>query len=753
MKKYALLTTLLSLALVVSAKETTEPVDTATYKSYLLEEIVINPKANTKLFEFPGSISAFSAYRLENLNVKSIKDLSSLAPNFYIPDYGSRLTSAIYIRGIGSRINSPAVGLNVDNVPYLDKSTFDFDLMNIEKIEVLRGPQGTLYGRNTMAGLINIYTKSPFDHQGTQIKAGYGNYNNLDFGITHSHKINDQVAFSISGQYKAHDGYFKNEYKNRQANGSEMASARARIDWKINQRLKINFTSDFEYSDQDGYPYFLYDKVTRKSQAIAYNDDAGYRRKVSTNSLFLEYKHDRFILSSTTGYQYLNDQMNLDQDFTPLSIFTLTQKQKQHALTQEIAFRSSTEKNFQWVAGVYGFYQDLKTDGPVTFKEDGVRLLITSMIPPTAPIQINNRTLYIDGRYKMPTYGAAVFKQMTYNNLFVNGLSGTIGLRLNYEKTKLDHNTNTVVNVKTPMITKDFPIVVKGNEKMDALELLPKFELKYLFDKNYFVYGSVSRGYRSGGYNNQMFSDIIQAKMKNLMNPEAVKDEYIKDVISYEPEHSWNYEIGGRLDLLDNQLSFDLSAFYIDCRNQQISEFADNGYGRQTKNTGRTASKGMEFCVKAFPVKRLQLTAAYGYTHATFTEYSASAKDGTRVDYKGNFVPFAPLHSLAVTADYTFLINKNWLDEIRIGAQYIGKGKIYWTEENDVAQNFYGLTNAEVTLSKGCFDISLWGKNILDTRYHAFYFETLNAENTAKSNGFAEQGRPATFGITVKARF
>lgn len=732
---------------------TNQPADTTGYKNLLLDEIVVNPKSNTRLFEYPGSITSFSAYRLENLNVKSIKDLSSLAPNLYIPDYGSRLTSAVYIRGIGSRINSPAVGLNVDNVPYLDKSTFDFDLMDIEKIEILRGPQGTLYGRNTMAGLINVYTRSPFDQTGTQIKAGYGNYNSMDFGINHSRKINDHVAFSLSGQYKANDGYFDNQYTHKRADDSEMASGRIRVNWRVNPRLKIDLTSDYEYSDQDGYPYFLYDKENGKSEAIAYNDEANYHRVISTNSLFLQYRHDRFIVSSTTGYQYLNDKMNLDQDFTALSIFTLTQKQKQHAITQEIAFRSSTAKKLQWVAGIYGFYQDLKTDAPVTFKEDGIRLLITNMIPPSAPVQIKNKTLYIAGLYKTPTYGASVFKQMTYNGLFTDRLSGTIGLRLNYEKTKLEHNTNTVINLKTPVITTNFPVVVEGSEEMDDLELLPKFELKYTFDRNYFVYASVTRGYRSGGYNNQMFSDIIQAKMKNMMNPDAVKDDQIKEVISYKPEHSWNYEIGGRIDLLDSRLSFDLAAFYIDCRNQQISEFADNGYGRQTKNTGRTASKGVEVCIKALPIKRLLFNVAYGYTHATFSDYSVMGKGGNPVDYAGKYVPFAPLHSLALTADYSIPIRKSWLDEVRIGAQYIGKGKIYWTEENDVHQNFYGLTNGEITLSKGGIDLSIWGKNLFDIRYHAFYFETLNAENPTKPNGFAERGRPITCGVTLKARF
>lgn len=172
--------------------------DSAGYRSYRLDEVTVisNPKAYAKLFEFPGSITYLSERNIEELNLRSVKDISTVAPNLFIPDYGSKLISSAYIRGIGSRINSPAVGLNVNNIPYLDKSAFDFDFLEIDRIEILRGPQGTLYGRNTMAGLINIYTKSPFDYQGTKIMLGGGNYSAMGISAFTSRKINGKMAFS-----------------------------------------------------------------------------------------------------------------------------------------------------------------------------------------------------------------------------------------------------------------------------------------------------------------------------------------------------------------------------------------------------------------------------------------------------------------------------------------------------------------------------------------------------------------------------
>ena len=120
----------------------------------------------------------------------------------------------------------------------------------------------------------------------------------------------------------------------------------------------------------------MFDKKKDIRYPINYNDRSSYDRKLSTSSILLQYIHDRYIMNSITGYQFLKDNMHMDQDFTPLSVFTLQQKQKQDAITQEITFKSTTDKNLQWVAGVFGFYSHLRTDGPVNFKEDGLKYMI-----------------------------------------------------------------------------------------------------------------------------------------------------------------------------------------------------------------------------------------------------------------------------------------------------------------------------------------------------------------------------------------
>lgn len=137
--------------------------DTAKIRNVELNEVIVQSfKQQRDLRLEPLSASAVTGTAIQNRNITGIKEFSSFIPNLFMPDYGSKLTSPVYIRGIGSKINAPSVGLYVDGIPYFEKSAFDFDFNEVDRIEVLRGPQGTLYGRNTMGGIINVYTKSPF---------------------------------------------------------------------------------------------------------------------------------------------------------------------------------------------------------------------------------------------------------------------------------------------------------------------------------------------------------------------------------------------------------------------------------------------------------------------------------------------------------------------------------------------------------------------------------------------------------------
>lgn len=768
-----------------------------------LEEVTIvcNPKVESDLFYMPSSVTLIGSESLQEMHTSSIKDLSTIASNLFIPDYGSRLITSAYIRGIGSRINSPAVGMSVDNVPFLDKSAYDCSLLDVARIEILRGPQGVLYGRNTMAGLINIYTYSPLDRQGTTVRLGGGNYASYDISALTAHKITDDLAFSAGARYESRDGYFVNTCTGRSSGKTYAASGRFRLDWRASQRVRWSLNAHFEHSYQDGYPYAAYDPATQTTGDIAYNSPSSYLRNLLATGLTMEYRHDLFLLTSTTGYQYLDDDLRLDQDFTPLSVFTLGQQQRLHAVTQEVALRSTGDGTWQWVAGAFGSYQNLHTDAPVDFLSDGMRLLVEGQsnaalaalkaehpAMPAITLDIDNEHLLINGLYDTPSYSLALFGQIEARRILGSHLSASFGARLEYESMSIAHQTladnlNGTAHIEMGSmslpVSFSAPLGIEGDARQSTTQFLPKFELKYIPNNKFMTYLSIARGYRSGGYNYQMFSNLIQAQMRsrtmtavadgavaevlNIMGDTPIAHRVaetirsmlagamtsddaatIEEAIAYKPEQSWNYEIGFRTNLWQHRITADLALFYIDCRDQQVS--CVSGYGRITRNSGRTRSFGLEASVQAMPVDDLRLSASYGFTHATFLQYN----DGEN-DYAGNFVPFAPMHSLAVTAAYTWYPAQG--HSLTLATQFMGRGRIYWTEANNVSQPFYGLLDATLSYRWKWIEAGLWGKNLTATRYQAFYFETLNALDLSTPAGFVQEGTPLTFGATLAFHF
>lgn len=754
-----------------------------------IEELVIiaTPKENNRLRQQPLSATSFSQDDMRNKGISSVKTMNGLVPNLFIPDYGSKLTTSVYVRGIGSRINTPAVGLYVDNIPFIDKSAFDFNYSDIERIDILRGPQGTLYGRNTMGGLIRVYTKSPFTYQGTDVSLSAATYNNYKASVSHYHRISNKFAFSANFFYEYDGGFYENTARNNEKveEGSE-AGGRFRAIFLPNDHLKLDFTLNYEYLNQGGYPY-AYTGITEGEEdrkdyigKISYNHKSGYKRNLLNTGLNLEHQAGNFILNSVTGFQYLKDQMDLDQDFTEKDIYTMVQKQDSKTISEELVLKSKPGRRWQWTTGVSGFYQDLNTEAPVTFREDGVSSLIEGNVNdifkkikeekpmmPDMNLDITDNNLLIGGNFKSPMLSTGVYHQTTINDVIIEGLSLTAGLRMEYEKYWLDYNSNANINFDYTIAVMPMPFKglnsspkVNGNISHDYIQLLPKFALQYNFDKKNNLYASVSKGYRSGGYNIQMFSEIVQGEMINGMI--AVLDEKTHGMVSqmggdkiphyefniqettlYKPEYSWNYEVGAHLTLCDGKLQTDLAAFYMDTHDQQISRFAQSGLGRVTVNAGKSRSLGAEVAVNAQITDVFGVNANYGFTHATFTDYVVSDE----VNYNGKYVPFVPKHTFGVGAQYRIpLKNSKLLDNITINANYRGAGRIYWTESNEVSQAVYGTLNGRINLNKGNGQIGLWINNALNTKYQTIYFETMD-------RGFEQTGRPLQVGIDLKCRF
>lgn len=699
--------------------------------------------------EQPVASTSFIPSDFESGRITEPKNLSLSVPNLIIADYGSKMTSSIYVRGIGSRMEQPAMGLYVDNVPILNKNNYDFDYFDIQSIDVLRGPQGTLYGRNTIGGIMEVHTLSPSDYQGTRVRAEYGNGNTSTVKVATYHKPTDKFAFSVALNQHYSDGYFTNEYDGSAADRISSQGGRIKVQAALALRWSMENVLTLNNVKQKGFAYALYDEYTGKTMSINHNDPCKYDRFGLTDGLTFSYNADNFTISSTTSYQYTDDDMVLDQDFRPLSLFTLLQSQKENAVTQEFVARSNSNKRWQWTSGLFGFWKKVDMSSPVTFKRDGIDQLILAnanagihSFMPDADLLIRDE-FPIESDFRLPVYGASAYHQSGFT---AGRWKFVAGLRADFEKTSIKYTNSATVNYRFTMTMDDYkplPVQMSGKQNKSFFEIMPKAAVMYETGKGK-IYATVARGYKAGGFNTQIFSDILQNKIMGDM----MKDLGIyfngydptydaATAISYKPEYSWNYEVGAHLRLFEGRLFVDAALFYIDCRDQQLTVFpSGKSTGRLMSNAGQTRSYGAELAA-TYSYKNFRLTAAYGHTNAKFITYESGNED-----YSGKYVPYSPQNTVSVNCGYKWYTYKKWLDHISFDVYWQGAGRIYWNESNTISQPFYGLLNATVSVQKNGYTLGIWGKNLTETDYNTFYFKSVG-------NSFVQRGKPLQFGFFI----
>ncbi len=760
-----LFTLLFALAFTSAALAAVEPADTT--RHIVVDDVSIiaaAPKQHFGLSKEPISSSVANLSLMEREGIASVKQLSALMPNFYQPDYGSRMTSSIYVRGFGARIDQPVIGMTVDGVPYLNKNNYDFDMADVARVELLRGPQSTLYGRNTMGGQMNIYTLSPLHYQGLRGSWEDGTGNSVRAKLNFYDKAGEKFAYSIGGYYNRTYGFFDNAYDGSDVDWGESSGGRLRTIWQMGGGWSIDNVASFGYNYEGGYAYAPYDAETEKVGEVNYNSPSRYMRYNFSDGLIISHTGEKYKFTATTSYQFMHDRMRMDNDLTPASIFTLMQEQKEHAVTEDIVLRTNNlSRRWQWVTGAYGFFKTIDMGAPVNLLQDGMKSLILGNMPANmqAMLTFDREALAVESNFTLPTYGVALYHESSVRA--GKRWRFTAGLRLDYEASKMNYDNYSELGYRMDMsamrpgMIKEGLVAVpfKGEEKLDYLELLPKFAVNFATGVGD-LYATVTRGYKAGGFNTQIFSDILQNKLKTALMADAMGQPSMPaepspydeaSVTTYDPEYSWNYEVGGHLRFAKGRLGVDFAAFWIECKDQQLTVFPDgNATGRMMSNAGASRSQGAELSVNWTPNDKFMLLANYGYTHAKFREYKDFVKDDetgkkVEVNYAGNFLPYAPQHTASLMASYRIPVNCAALDDITINASCQGAGKIYWNEENSLHQNFYTLLNASVEFRKGDYKLSLWGRNLDNTEFYTFYFKSMD-------KNFMSQGKPCRWGAT-----
>ncbi|MDD7030261.1 MAG: TonB-dependent receptor [Prevotellaceae bacterium] len=739
-----------------------ERVDTA--KVYDLDEVIVvaQPKESVKLRRQPLSSSVFTDNELTSLNVRDISGLSYFVPSMSIPAYGSRLTSSTYMRGIGSRSGNPAVGVYYDNIPLVNKSSFNSHFYGIDRVDVLRGPQGTLYGMNTEGGLMRVYSKNPMNYQGTDLRLSLATGLQSDVEIAHYHRPSDKFAFSTSAFYSGQKGFFDNTYLNEHADLSNEFGGKARLVWLPADGWNIDFTTDYQYVNQNGFPYGEYDSETKhfnEPQTTLLN---GYKRQMVNSGLHVTYTTPSLLFASTTSHQYLYDQMVMDQDYLPEDYLQLEQRQKMNAITQELSLRSLGGGKWNHASGVFFSKQWLKTDGPVYFGEAMNNKILTNMgMPPAMAQMLTISDNYVPGTFRTPQWNVGVYHE-SHIKLF-DRLTLTLGLRYDYQKVSIDYATQSMFTltgkgtmmmpgqggqmIQIPVdFTSKFVSRLENETDKGYSELLPKFGLTLDLGSGSNLYAVVSKGFRAGGYNIQMFSDIFSNEQREIgkgfaamakgdMTVEHTAEDYAKveETITYKPETSWNYELGTHLNLFGGKLHADAAVYYMRVRDLQLSVMAgDYGYGRQMINAGRSSSCGVELSLRGTALdNRFTWAATYGYTHCQL------------LDYNDNQVPFIPTHTFSAMTDYR-------IGKFTFGLNVAGNGPTYWDVDNEYRQKLYATLGAHAMVDFGCIKLNVWGRNLTDTKYNTML---VNSSIDGTKRSFAQQGNPLQVGADIIMHF
>ena len=782
-----------------------------------LDEVIVvsQPKESVPLRLQPISSSMFSTNDMNRLAVHDLSQLSQYVPSFVMPAYGSRLTSSMYVRGIGSRINNPAVGVYYDNIPLMSKAAFNNHFYMLDRVDIMRGPQGTLYGQNTEGGLVRIYSKNPMNYQGTDIRLGIGTglYSNVE--LAHHHRPNDHLAFTVAGFYSGLKGFFDNQNFKQKNDLTNEAGGKFRLIFAPTQKLTFDWTADYQYVNQNGFGYGEFQPIQESTLApydLNVQDPAttimnGYKRNMLNTGLSIGYDTGKLLFTSTTSYQYLKDLMLMDQDYMAPDYLRLEQRQKMNALTQEFVLRSHSYARWQHTSGLFGSYQWLRTDAPVYFGDaitgpignaiansmkntmqtamsrNLYQQYIVQGMPALDALNLADKVAWeaiekmgismsaemaVPESFKTPSMTFAAYHES--NILLTDRLKLTLGLRFNVDRVKVEYDALAYMNMTggtaERQATYHLTSHVADSRQKTYTQLLPKFALTYNFDDNLGnVYALVSKGYRSGGYNIQMFSDILQtdlnAHQKDVMrgdyDVEHSAEDYaaIDETIAYKPEESWNYELGTHLNLFEGKVHADFALYYMQIRNQQLSIMEPNSnYGRMMVNAGKSHSCGLEAALRGKAIDNtLDWSVTYAYTNAKFDEYLYQYTAGERmgvappslitVDYSDNYVPFVPQHTFSAMADYHF-------GRFTLGANIAGQGKTWWDEANTYNQKFYATLGAHADYDFGRVVISLWGRNLTDTKYNTF---AISSSAAGGQRYFAQRGVPFHAGIDVRMHF
>lgn len=695
-------------------------------RTYDLEQFVVSAsKREETALSVPASVTVLSARKVQETRTWGLADLPGLVPNLQYGDLGVGYQQQVALRGISIFSETPAVATYVDGVIAFDVAANGMQLMDIERIEVLRGPQGTLYGRNALAGVISIITKKPTNTPRAFVESSIGNQGLQRYGFSYSAPlVKNKLFIGLSGQWEQQHGFYINDLSDQETflheplrgtpeDGVRMGDAASQygnltLRWLASGKTSITLNAKAQHDASIGASAY-YQAVENDTLALsgpyrmAVNSLGSNERVVANASVAVDHRGRAFRFLSTTTYQYVGQSYeHLDQDLYPYALSTGSTFNKQlgdvapqHVIGQELRLASTPERTrrLKWTAGTYLFAQLNDKRYAAVYEE----LALFFGIQPGTEVTITDQR----------NTGAALFGQVDY--AITEKLTVVGGLRGDVEQ----RNTDVARYYLNADGSERYTIApTRLSSTYDALS--PKVAVRFSTTANSTLYASYARGFRAGG--NNMFT--------------AGRYPY------YAPEYSDNFEVGYKFRSRDQRVTLSSCLFMLDWRDMQLDTRAEAGVWI-IDNIGTARSMGGELEVNAQPFLGTEIDLALGVNDARYGSF-----DFLGEDIGGNQAILAPKSTLMLALQQALPLGRKALMMVR--GEWRRMGAQYFDLVNAIEQPAYSVINARLDITTKRWGLSLWGRNMGESTYIAFAMPGYFRHTLLN--------RPRTFGATLTIR-
>jgi iron complex outermembrane receptor protein len=685
--------------------------DTAAGSGSGLQEIVVTAqKRSENLQNVPIAITALSAKQLTVAGISNTADLKAVTPglafNTALGGFGQPR-----IRGIGTTTTGPGienpVATYVDGVYIGSAAGTLFSLNDVDQVAILKGPQGTLFGRNATGGLIQVTTRAPSQTPTADVSVTYGNYDTVGSSAYVSGGLTSTLSASIAGIYEdQQDGYGRNLYNGRYVQNHRDYAGRGKLQWKPDEATKFTLSGDYSYlrgADPAIRPIdgTLIGPAPGGPRDIDQNIQPYLQTKEKGVSLTGTHDFSGVQLLSITAYRDSYLHAIIDADQTPVSLVAVDQTQKDEQFSQEVQLLSTTPGRFKWVVGGYYFWSRGTYDPLVTTVTQPFGTIIATI---TSKQTLNSYAAFAQGTYE--------FGESTH-------LTG--GLRYTIDDRAIDANSDTA----TPF----GPMLLSAQDSKTFKKLTWRLSLDHRFSPNLLGYISYNRGFKSGSF-----------------VPQIIPLQQLK------PETLDAFEVGLKSDMFDHRVRINAAAYYYNYKNIQINEIID---GLLTPFDGKGArSYGIDLDAQAKVTHALTLMAGFAYIHDRYKSFPGGYTTTNVIDPTTfQFTVLTPYNStgnrLQDTPDWTANIGATYtVGPITAAASYYYNDGYYVDPGNRVREPHYNIVDASITWTSPNNHLSLkvWGKNLTN----ALYSEQLDATSTGDNRVAAP---PRTYGVTAGFHF